>query len=230
VAPALIARTEVVVNRSQKKVLVIDAGLGNIGSVVAAIRREGSSVIRLPIPPSVPEADSFTHLVLPGVGTFAAGMAGLQKTGWDKWILDYWEPSGRPLLGVCLGMQLLATLGDEGAEESGSLRGLGLIPGSVKPMDSSKDHPLPHIGWNEVTWVSRESHLARDLPDGDFYFVNSYSLRPSSDESCIAYFNYGNRYVAAVGVGTVFGVQFHPEKSQRLGQSLLRNFLSSLKC
>jgi imidazole glycerol-phosphate synthase subunit HisH len=126
-----------------------------------------------------------------------------------------------PLLGLCLGMQLLASHSDEG----GATTGLGLVPGAVSKIRPSAGLRVPHVGWNEVE-LRRDSRLFADVPPrADFYFVHSYHLIPVDDEDVVATTDYGSPLVAAVERGSVWGVQFHPEKSQRAGFSLLRAFL-----
>lgn len=214
------------------KVAVLDAGLGNLGSIEAALTRLGCSWKRLPCPPDCEESDQYTHAVLPGVGSFKAGMDRLADRRWDRWISTCWAPSGRPLLGVCLGMQLMAASGTEGAGKfGGTVKGLGLIDGSVDRMPQSPGFRLPHIGWNSVKWRSLAPESPFQPPQSaDYYFVNSYVFTPLEDSTVLAEFDYGNRYCAAVGQGSVLGVQFHPEKSQRAGMIVLRKFLETQPC
>jgi glutamine amidotransferase len=213
---------------SQPVVLVIDAGLGNIGSVAAALERQPCTVQRLADPPELQATSGFSHVVLPGVGSFTAGMEAIRERGWSDWLLQQWCPSGRPLLGICLGMQLLASRGSEGAASvGGGTTGLDLIPGTVERMNPDIGLPLPHVGWNAVDWVDSTGSLAEGLPPGgDFYFVHSYAFFPADPAHALARANYGEVFTAVVGQGKCYGVQFHPEKSQRLGRHLLSNFLA----
>jgi glutamine amidotransferase len=217
---------------SQPAVLVIDAGLGNIGSVVAALKRQSGSVQRLGDPPGPEATSGFSHAVLPGVGSFTAGMEALRQRGWADWLHQQWCPSGRPLLGICLGMQLLASRGSEGAASAGdATTGLDLIPGTVERLHPEGGLPLPHVGWNAVHWTASAGSLAEGLPPGgDFYFVHSYAFTPADSAHALASADYGGMFTAVVGRGQCYGVQFHPEKSQRLGRQLLSNFLAQGRC
>jgi len=216
---------------SRPSVLVIDAGLGNIGSVVAALQRHDCYVQRAPQPPTPEATAAFTHAVLPGVGAFAAGMEVLQASGWQDWVKKVWCQADRPLLGICLGMQLLASEGTEGAPEGGVVAGLDLIPGRVERLVVESDLVLPHVGWNALHWQSPANALAHGLPDGgDMYFVHSYAFQPHDPVHGLAVTEYGGRFTAVVGRGSCSGVQFHPEKSQRLGRRLLENFLALSPC
>ncbi len=215
---------------SRPSVLVIDAGLGNIGSVLAAFQRQDCSVRRASRPPSE-VVDVFTHAVLPGVGAFANGMQALKISGWEAWIKEEWCKADRPLLGICLGMQLLASEGTEGAQEDAVVSGLDLIPGRVDRLNVDPDLVLPHVGWNELHWHSLDSPLAKSHPEGgDMYFVHSYAFHPANPAHRLAVSHYGQQFTAVVGRGSCYGVQFHPEKSQRLGRCLLENFLALPRC
>ena len=209
------------------RVLVIDSGMGNIGSVVAALQRQDCDLERACSPPS--DASAFTHAVLPGVGSFAAGMEALSISGWGAWIQKQWCQANRPLLGICLGMQLLASEGFEGAAADGVVQGLDLIPGKVRRLACPPGFVLPHVGWNELHWHSHAGALADGLPDGrDFYFVHTYAFQPIDPAHSLAVCEYGERFTAVVGKGACYGVQFHPEKSQYLGFKIVRNFLTIL--
>lgn len=216
---------------SRPRVLVIDAGLGNIGSVLAALHRQDCELERAQRPPSAVDAAGFTHVVLPGVGAFAAGMEALRASCWDVWIQQQWCQAGRPLLGICLGMQLLASQGSEGAAVDGVVPGLDLIPGQVQPLAVGPGLVLPHVGWNALHWHDHAGALACGLPDGgDMYFVHSYAFRPRDSAHSLAVSDYGESFTAVVGKDACYGVQFHPEKSQRLGCRLLENFLRLTPC
>ncbi|WP_413295642.1 imidazole glycerol phosphate synthase subunit HisH [Synechococcus sp. MIT S9452] len=213
------------------KVLVIDAGLGNIGSVLAALRRQDCSVERLVQPPPLKSTFDYTHAVLPGVGSFATGMNALRVSGWEGWIKEVWCQDDRPFLGICLGMQLLASEGTEGLPENAVVAGLDLIPGSVNRLSVSSDFVLPHVGWNSLHWNRSCTALLHGLPEGgDMYFVHSYTFQPHDPSHCLAFSQYGQKFTAVVGRGSCYGVQFHPEKSQRLGRRLLENFLVLPTC
>lgn len=216
---------------SQPIVLVIDAGIGNIGSVVAALEREDCITKRLNKPISEEESAKFTHAILPGVGSFATGMKALKSRGWDKWIREIWCVHDRPLLGICLGMQLLASEGTEGAQEKHVIAGLDLIPGRVDRLRTINNLALPHVGWNDLRWKKPIDALANNLEDGsDMYFVHSYAFKTQDPADTLAISEYGEYFTAAVGKGCCYGVQFHPEKSQKLGRRLLQNFLSLSTC
>lgn len=217
----------------QPHVLVIEAGLGNLGSVCAALERLGVANTRQSTPPSAEAASGFSHLLLPGVGSFQAGMTALQEQGWDGWIHQSWLPSGRPLLGICLGMQLLASSGSEGSSTGTAIGGLDLIRGDVRPLQVRPDLVLPHVGWNSVHWQQADLPLAAGFPaGGDVYFVHSYAFAPALAEQALAVCHYGGPFTAVVGdpARNIWGMQFHPEKSQKLGRRLLQNFLALGPC
>lgn len=214
------------------RVLVIDAGLGNLGSVEAAFERLQCHVVRLSSPPNEQETLQFTHTVLPGVGAFAAGVSALRINGWDTWIRQSWVPLHRPLLGICLGMQLLATTGSEGQSSSDEpLLGLDLIPGNVQILSSANKVTLPHVGWNSLSFELCDHQLINGLTNGgDMYFVHSYAFKPSDPRNILAVTSHGEKFASMVFSDLCFGVQFHPEKSQKLGKQLLHNFLSIMSC
>ena len=197
---------------------VVTYGSGNIQSVINAFGRIGVSATAQTSPERLSGA---SHVLLPGVGAFADAVQRLHEAGWLDALRAH-VAAGRPLLGICLGMQLLASVGEEG----GVTTGLDLIKGKVVNLvHVARDVRIPHVGWNDVS-PSRDSWILDSVPERtDFYFSHSYILSPD-DKSCIAgTVDYGGRVVAAVEDGLVAGVQFHPEKSSRAGLRVLRNFV-----
>lgn len=200
-------------------VALVDYGMGNLGSVRRSFEECGAQVSVTHDPKDIEKA---SHLVLPGVGAFADGMENLRRLGFGDAIRKAVLEGHTPLLGICLGMQLLADSGDEG----GPTVGLQLIPGEVKLFEPGPTPArIPHIGWNEV-WFSQSSRLFEGIPSGsDFYFVHSYRFLTANSDEVLATTPYCGSFVSAVGRGSVWGVQFHPEKSSKRGFDLIRNFL-----
>jgi glutamine amidotransferase len=210
-----------------KRIIVVDYGVGNLYSVQRALEVSGAEEIVLSADPQViSQADG---LVLPGVGAFADGMRGLRERGLADPIRAYAQ-SGRPLLGICLGMQMLATA----SEEFGRHEGLGLIPGQVVaiPHRSSDDQPIkvPFIGWtaiarghaNACDGSLLQSHAAGDA----VYLVHSFHVLPAKPEHLLATYGFGgHRITAAIRRDNITGFQFHPEKSGRVGLEIMRHFV-----
>lgn len=198
-------------------VVVVDFGMGNLASVQRAFEECGAPVEVTPDPARLAKA---SHLVLPGVGAFGDAMGRLAAGGWIEPIRQA-AADGVPTLGICLGMQLLA---DQG-EENGQHEGLGLVPGRVRRLQPLRGERVPHVGWNEVA-QQRPYPLFDGIPDrADFYFVHSYHFDAAPGAEVAACTPYCGEFVAVVRCGNVWGTQFHPEKSSRLGLRLLRNFL-----
>ena len=200
-------------------VAVIDTGLCNLDSMLRALEICGGypRVVRDPR-----EVGAAKRLILPGVGSFATAMARLSQSDMIAPIRDA-AAQGTLILGVCLGMQLLAESGTEG----GDTEGLGLIPGRVTPLRPAGLHErLPHIGWNAVEYDGSHPLLADIVSGSDFYFVHGYRFDPTNEADIVAHTPYGGGFVSVVGRGTVFGAQFHPEKSQKPGFALLRRFIT----
>jgi len=201
-------------------VVIVDYGMCNLDSVRRAVEECGGRAIISDGPRDIKAAD---RIILPGVGAFPDAIRNIKQRGLDEILREQAVEKEIPLLGICLGMQLLASRGWEIQETEG----LGLVPGEVRRLEPSGDDTrIPHIGWNEVH-PRRDSPLFNGIPAGkDFYFVHSYCLYPENEEDVIGLTPYGQGFVSAVQHGSVFGVQFHPEKSQRVGFQVLKNFLA----
>lgn len=203
--------------QSGMSVLVIDYGMGNLASVKRAFEECGASVFISDDPKAILQA---SQVVLPGVGSFALAMKNLHYAGWDDAIHEATE-KGMPMLGICLGMQLLA---DEG-EEHGLTKGLGLIEGKIKKFDLPGIR-VPHVGWNEIV-PKRDNTIFSAIESGtDFYFVHSYFFEAADESNILAHTPYGNNFTSVVSKGNIWGTQFHPEKSGFPGFQIIRNFLS----
>jgi imidazole glycerol-phosphate synthase subunit HisH len=199
----------------QKVIGIIDYGMGNLRSVYNAFRSLDANVVL------VNDAKQFakvSHLVLPGVGSFAKAMENLEQLGLVEPIREF-ANSGKPMLGICLGMQLLATKGYEPYEKNG----LRLIDGEVIRMDFDGVR-IPHVGWNALELTTDHSLFQGMKKQVDFYFVHSYFFSAKEEASILAYSDYGSRFPSVVYKGNITGVQFHPEKSQKHGLRILQNF------
>jgi imidazole glycerol-phosphate synthase subunit HisH len=200
--------------RTRPPVAVLDYGVGNLHSAAKALDRAGAEVR---VVPTVAAAAGTAGLVVPGVGAYRACLSGLASAGGAAAVAG-WLEGGRPLLGICVGMQLLFEASEEGPVGDG----VGVVPGKIRHLTGQVK--IPHIGWDEVT-VRPGSRLFAGLGDGTrFYFVHSYAPEPDG-EAVAAVCDYGGRFAAAVEHGNLFGTQFHPEKSGRAGLALLANFV-----
>jgi glutamine amidotransferase len=197
-------------------IAVVNYGMGNLRSVEKALERVGATVELTDDHDRIRAAE---RVVLPGVGAFPKAMERIRAHGLDEVIAER-VSEGVPLLGICLGMQLLF----DSSTELGGAEGLGLVPGSVDRLPAG-DLKLPQIGWNEVAWRNG-SPLREGLPDRTaMYHVHTYAPRPASDEDVLGTATYGGEFVTAVQHGRVYGVQFHPEKSGPEGLALLGAFV-----
>lgn len=194
---------------------VVDYRAGNLRSVETALRRLGADFFITAEPEEVRRAD---RLLFPGVGEARASMAVLKETGLGDAVVEFYR-SGRPLLGICIGCQIVL----ERSEESETTC-LGIVPGGAVRFPSRRGLKVPHMGWNQVVYA-REHVLFRGIPDeSSFYFVHSYYPLPAK-ESVLAYTEYGLRFASAIEHENLLAVQFHPEKSGDVGLRLLANFL-----
>lgn len=195
---------------------IIDYGMGNLHSVANALQHTGATTRLVTTPEEILTAEK---LILPGVGAFRDAMAHLQEQGMVQPIRDY-AASGRPLLGVCLGMQLLF----ESSEEAPGTPGLGIFPGTVLRFPADSGLKVPHMGWNTLD-VNPTSRILASLGAEPYvYFVHSYYVQPKDPAITAATTSYGLDFTSAVEKDNIAGVQFHPEKSQKTGQQILRNF------
>jgi glutamine amidotransferase len=200
-------------------VAVVDYGMGNLDSVRRALEVVGATVVVTSDPADLADAD---RIVLPGVGAFGIAMDNLRARGLDQAMTEQ-VGLGAPLLGICLGMQLMTGAGTE----HGSHTGLGWIPGSCERLTPTQVDPrIPHVGWNEVHPVVDHPMLAGLEADHDLYFVHSFHVVCDDPADSLATTPYAGGFTSVIGTGNVVGMQFHPEKSQQVGQRLLRNFLS----
>ena len=202
------------------KVVVIDYCMGNTDSVLRAIEKCGGEPI---LTNAASDFESASHIILPGVGAFQKGMEHIDALGIRSKLEEQVFEHNIPFLGICLGMQLLAEQGFE----DGQNNGLGWIKGSVVKFEKSvKNESIPHIGWNEVNF-GQESPLFEGMVSGkDYYFVHSYHFICNNSSNIIATTPYCGEFVSAVRKKNIFGVQFHPEKSQKNGFNVLKNFLA----
>jgi glutamine amidotransferase len=194
--------------------------MGNLGSVRRQLEECGADVLVSDDPRDLKKAE---RVVVPGVGSFVDGMTHLRQRGWVDELRTAALEDELPMLGICLGMQLFA---DEGVEGAGA-EGLKLVPGKVVRLEPKvSEERVPHMGWNEVAWKA-DSPITNQIPDrSDFYFVHSYHFEVEYPAHVLATTPYCGNIVSAIQAGRMFGVQFHPEKSSRPGQRLLRNFLA----
>lgn len=206
------------------KVALVNYGMGNLGSVRRALEELRAEVVIAGHPAALFEAN---RIVLPGVGAFGEAMARLRAGGWVDVLRQQATEARKPLLGICLGMQLLATSG----EEDGLHEGLDLVAGRVRRLDAlGCSLRIPHVGWNDVRFRAAAPLFGRIPQDTDFYFVHSYAFDPADASDVCATTAYGVPLAAAVARGGVFGTQFHPEKSSMAGRQILRNFLDYVAC
>lgn len=210
-----------------KKITIIDSGIGNLFSISRALETVGAEIEITSDAKTIAKAQ---HLILPGVGAFSTGMSGLHEQELDTAIIEH-SQSGKPLLGICLGMQMLMS----SSEEHGNHQGLNLIPGQVKKIPNrtieGNTHKIPHIGWNALQPPSEKrswkNTILENTIEGDaIYFVHSFFVTPDSFDDALAITYYGGHKISAVvNRGNVYGCQFHPEKSGKTGLNILKRFV-----
>lgn len=198
------------------KVAIIDYDMGNVASVQKVLNFLG---VQNTVTRKAKEIQEATHLILPGVGAYGAAMERLHAYDLVSPLSEYVLEKKIPILGICLGMQLMTETGTE----YGNHRGLGWIAGTTTKLESG-DLRLPHVGWNNITVTQRT--LFDGITDDNFYFVHSYAVRPHDASIVSATCDYGKSFVAALQKDNIFATQFHPEKSQQSGIRVVKNFLT----
>ncbi|MBD3426535.1 MAG: imidazole glycerol phosphate synthase subunit HisH [Candidatus Omnitrophica bacterium] len=199
-------------------VCIIDYGSGNVKSVYNLFLSITGSV---KVSNQADDINGSTHIVLPGVGAFGSAMQKIKALSSFGVLEENVLSGGKPFLGICVGMQVLAEKGYEHGENEG----LGWIPGSVRKLETGGLY-LPHVGWNDFTECSKDNPLFKGIsPDMDFYYVHSFYFDVVDKASAIAKCEYGMEFTSAVNRDNIYGVQFHPEKSQKAGRKLLQNFM-----
>jgi len=199
-------------------ICILDYGSGNVGSVFNVLKFLGYDA---KISNKESDLKNSTHLILPGVGAFNASMEKIVNKIPMEILENEVIKNGKPFLGICVGMQVLADLGVEG----GNTKGFGWISGEVKLIDSA-NQALPHMGWNNIE-IKKDTPIFNNFKNiSDFYFVHSYAFFEEDEEHVLAKVEYGSEINAVINKDNIYGFQFHPEKSQRAGQLILKNFLS----
>jgi glutamine amidotransferase len=195
---------------------IVDFQVNNLKSLTSAL---ATAQIEYEVLTDSSHIADFDRLILPGVGSFPAGMRQIINNGWDEALLSA-AASETKILGICLGMQLLF----EVSSEFNNTNGLGLIEGNVLPLTFQKNLPIPHMGWNDISIISPHPILEGVMSGLDAYFVHSYHVNPTFKEHILAETSYGITFPSIVGKNNVIGVQFHPEKSFPVGLRILKNF------
>jgi glutamine amidotransferase len=199
---------------------IIDYGIGNLRSVANAVTTVGGVPHFVTSPD---EIDTFDRIILPGVGAFIPAIEALRSLGMAE-ALEGYVSGGKPLLGICLGMQLMCRR----SLEDGETKGLGWISADVLPFRPDGEIRVPHMGWNTLH-LCRQHDIVAGLPDGaDVYFLHSYYVACDTPEDMVASCDYGVNFAAIIARGHIFGMQFHPEKSQEAGLLLLQSFLNGV--
>ena len=203
----------------KKCIAIIDAKFGNLASVINAIKYLGYDHDVLKKPSKI---RAYSHFILPGVGSYNKAAKKLRALGWYKAIKDLADAS-MPFFGICLGMQLMFDEGDE----NGTIKGLGLFKGKCKIFSKNSKLPLPHMGFNFVK--HKNSMIWKNIPNpSPFYFVHSYRIKEAEGDSLTSKTHYGEEFISFIEKKNIFGAQFHPEKSHKIGLKLLSNFIEKI--
>ena len=204
-------------------VTIVDYKSGNISSVINSFKEVAKNKVKIEVTSDVSKIKSTDNVVLPGQGSFKSCVDALQSiNGLVDCLNDFVMNKKKPLLGICVGLQMFADVGYEESET----KGLGWIPGKVTKIDNQNGkYKLPHIGWNQINIV-KESKIFKDIKDkSHMYFVHSYEFVPTDKNSITGTTNYSSKHVCAVQKENIFGTQFHPEKSDKLGLKIINNFI-----
>lgn len=210
--------------KNNRTIAIVDYGVGNLSSLVRAVNFFDINTVVTEESSAVMDADA---VILPGVGSFKAGISGLELRGLNETIKEA-AAVGKPILGICLGAQLLLTTG----HEFGTLNGLGIIPGEVVHFPSlPENEKLPHIGWNNIHSLTnkkwRNTVLDSIQEKDQVYFIHSYILQPEDKNNILSMSSYGGyKFCSAIQKNNIFGLQFHPEKSGRIGLRIINNFIN----
>jgi glutamine amidotransferase len=202
------------------KVVIVDYGVGNTHSVANAIK---SLNYRVEISDSEKKIAGADALILPGVGAFDKAVDNLRERNLEQLLQAEVVEKGKPILGICVGMQMMASY----SEENGHHKGLNWIPGKVVRLQMREHLPVPHVGWNDIT-IKSSPIFSRLEQEPHFYFDHSYHFVPNNPDHIAATCSYGDDVTAAVQLGNIYGIQFHPEKSQVAGLKVFRSFLNSV--
>jgi len=201
------------------RIAIVDYGMGNIKSVINAVNKTAGHVELVSDPEQLRE---FDKLILPGVGAFAQAINAIHRTGLADSLNEY-RVSGKSILGICLGMQLMCSV----SEEDGEHQGLGWVAARVTPIPAGHGYVVPHMGWNEVVFQHEHSILEGVTSGSDFYFVHSYCVQCENNSNILGATGYVLPFASMIHNENVIGMQFHPEKSQWVGLKLISNFVGS---
>ena len=205
-------------------VTIVDYKSGNISSVINSFKEVAQNKVKIEVPSDLNKIKSSDKVVLPGQGSFMSCIDSLNTIkGLVETLNDFVINNKKPLLGICVGLQMFADVGYEETET----KGLGWIPGKVTKIDNQKGkYKLPHIGWNEIN-IMKASKILKDVKDkSHMYFVHSYEFVPNDKNTILATTNYSSNHVCAIEIENIFGTQFHPEKSDKLGLKIINNFIN----
>ena len=203
---------------NKKNIVIIDLGISNVQSVLRAFNCFEQNV---KISDKIKDLNEASHLVLPGVGSFEKGIKSLNEKNLHDTLLNLVKVKNMPILGICLGMQLFATYGYENNIKT---KGLDFIPGEVIKIKEINNIRIPHVGWNNVNFLKKNSILINIENNSNYYFTHSYHLNCLNKKDEVAKTNYGTDFISIVSKRNIYGVQFHPEKSLKYGIKILDNF------